>query len=234
LLWGSPSDSRNVELVLSIIFITSIEEHLYTRESEVPSCELCGRGMKSRGRNVVIEGASMLLCPQCADRFGQHSNESPTQRVSSPPRQQSSWLGDPERRSSPPSSSPAQSVSRMSPRPKQKSPSIGVRLEDMELIEDYAKAVLAARQKKGISQDELAQKVGESISTLKAIEAGRQKPTEKTIKGLERELDISLLEKLGTAPIKTSTAKTEAGPTLGDRVVVKRKVSQKSRRDTAA
>ncbi len=234
MLWGSPFDSRNVEFVLSIIFITSIEEHLYARESEVPSCELCGRGMKGQGRNVVIEGASMLLCPQCAARFGQQSSESSTQRVSSLPKQQSSWLEDPGRHSSPLPSSLPQSISTIKPRPKPKSPSIGVRLEDMELIEDYAKTILAARQKKGISQDELAQRVGESISTLKAIEAGRQKPTEKTIRGLERELDISLLEPLGTVPIKTSTAKTEAGPTLGDRVVVKRKVSQKSRRDTTA
>jgi putative transcription factor len=109
---------------------------------------------------------------------------------------------------------------------------MGVRLDDMELIEDYARVILAARQKKGMSQDELAQKVGESISTLKAIEAGRQKPTEKTIRGLERELDISLLEPLGTVPIKTSTSQAGAGPTLGDRVVVKRKVSQKSRRES--
>ena len=234
MLWGSLSDSKNVEFVLSIIFITSIEEHPYARESQVPSCELCGRGMKGQGRNVVIEGASMLLCPQCAARFGQQSNESSTQRVSSLPRQQSSWLGDPGRYSSPLPSSPPQFTSKTKPRPKPKSPSIGVRLEDMELIEDYAKTILAARQKKGISQDELAQRVGESISTLKAIEAGRQKPIEKTIRGLERELDISLLEPLGTVPIKTGTAKTEAGPTLGDRVVVKRKVSQKSRRDTTA
>jgi putative transcription factor len=117
-------------------------------------------------------------------------------------------------------------------KPKPKSSSMGVRLDDMELIEDYARTILAARQKKGISQDELAQKVGESISTLKAIEAGRQKPTEKTIRGLERELEISLLEPLGTVPIKTATAQAGAGPTLGDRVVVKRKASQKSRRDS--
>ena len=164
MLWGSPSDSTNGVFVLSIIFISSIEEHLYARESEVPSCELCGRGMKGQGRNMMIEGASMLLCPQCAARFGQQSNESSTQRVSSLPRQQPSWLGDPEHHSSPQPSSPPQAASRIKPRQKSKSPSIGVRLEDMELIEDYAKTVLAARQKKGISQDELAQKVGESIS----------------------------------------------------------------------
>jgi putative transcription factor len=195
----------------------------------VPSCELCGRGMKGHGRNVIIEGASMNVCPQCASKFGQQVSESSTTRVSSRPRQQLSWLGTPERQPpiSPSSSKP---VSKMKPRPKVKPPSMGVRLDDMELVEDYARTIQVARQKKGISQDELAQKVGESISTLKAIEAGRQKPTEKTIKGLERELEISLLEPLGTVPIKTSAAQTGTGPTLGDRVVVKRKVSQKSRR----
>jgi uncharacterized protein (TIGR00270 family) len=172
----------------------------------------------------------MNVCPQCASKFGQQSTESSTPRFSSRPEKQASWLGVPERQPSSPSLPPP--VSRAKPRPKPKSPSMGVRLDDMELIEDYARVILAARQKKGMSQDELAQKVGESISTLKAIEAGRQKPTEKTIRGLERELDISLLEPLGTVPIKTSTSQAGAGPTLGDRVVVKRKVSQKSRRES--
>lgn len=196
------------------------------------SCELCGRGMKGQGRNIVIEGASMLVCPQCASRFGKHANDSSAHHTASLLRQKSSWLGPPERQSSPLPSPLPVSTSKMGSKPKPKILSMGVRLEDMELIEDYAKTILAARQKKGISQDELAQKVGESISTMKAIEAGRQKPTEKAIRGLERELDISLLEPLGTVPIKSSTAQTGAGPTLGDRVIVKRKISQKSRRDT--
>ncbi len=107
-----------------------------------------------------------------------------------------------------------------------------MRLENMELIEEYAKTIRTARQKKNISQDELAQRVGESISTLKSIESGRQKPTEKTIRGLERELEISLLEPLGTVPIKVSKTRVgTAGPTLGDRVIVKKKMSQKARRD---
>jgi putative transcription factor len=110
--------------------------------------------------------------------------------------------------------------------------SSGVLLDEMELVEDYAKIIRTARQSKGMSQDELAQRVGESISTLKSIESGRQKPTEKTIRGLERELEISLLEPLGTVPIKTSkSASGSPGPTLGDRVVVKKKMSQKARRD---
>jgi len=170
----------------------------------------------------------MLVYPECASKFGHSSSES-TQRPSQP-RHRSSWLGSPEPQTSPRAhqSSP---VSKSRPRPKPRKAS-GMRLENMELIEEYAKTIRTARQKKNISQDELAQRVGESISTLKSIESGRQKPTEKTIRGLERELEISLLEPLGTAPIKVSKTRVgTAGPTLGDRVIVKKKMSQKARRD---
>lgn len=194
----------------------------------MPSCELCGRSMKGRGRNVVIEGASMLVCPECGFKFGQSSSESAQQSSSTRPR--TSWTESPERQTTRRDHQPSR-VSK--PRPQRKpSKSTGVRLDDMELIEDYAKTIRSARQKKNMSQDELAQRVGESISTLKSIESGRQKPTEKTIRGLERELEISLLEPLGTVPIKVG--KTQSGtakPTLGDRVIVKRKMSQKARRE---
>jgi putative transcription factor len=116
------------------------------------------------------------------------------------------------------------------PKPKTK-PRSGVLIDDLELIEDYAKEIRAARQKKHLSQEELAQKIGERISTLQSIESGRLKPTGKTIRGLERELEISLLEPVGAAPIKATKGKTGAGPTLGDRVVVKRKMSQKARQE---
>jgi len=194
----------------------------------LPSCELCGRSMKGRGRNVVIEGASMLVCPECGMKFGHASSES-TQRPSST-RPRTSWTEPQERQTTQrPQHSHPVSRPRSSPKPRR---STGVRLDDMELIEDYAKTIQVARQKKGINQDELAQRVGESISTLKSIEAGRQKPTEKTIRGLERELEISLLEPLGTVPIKVGKSQGgTAGPTLGDRVIVKKKMSQKARRD---
>ncbi|MHA2212346.1 MAG: hypothetical protein ACW992_04185, partial [Candidatus Thorarchaeota archaeon] len=61
------------------------------------------------------------------------------------------------------------------------------------------------------------------------IEAGRLKPTKKTIRGLERELDISLFETIGTAPIRAQQPGSgERSATLGDIVKIKRKKSQKS------
>ena len=192
-------------------------------EPAVPSCELCGRNMKGRGRNVTIEGASMLVCPQCASKFGGKPTSTESQ-LSSAPRTRPSWVGGPER----PKPSQTRRVSTPKPRPRPRS---GVLIDDMELIEDYATIIRAARQKKQFSQEELAQKIGERISTLQSIEAGRLKPTGKTIRGLERELDISLLEPVGTAPIKVSKGRPGSGPTLGDRVIVKRKKSQKARKE---
>ena len=193
----------------------------------LPSCELCGRNMKGHGRNVTIEGASMLVCPQCAAKFGGQSS-STTSRSPPSPSMRPSWVGGPEKS--------IHTQSRRESKPKLKpKPRSGVLLEDLELIEDYAKTIRVARQKKNLSQEELAQKIGERITTLQSIESGRLKPTGKTIRGLERELDISLLEPVGTVPIKVSKGTRGAGPTLGDRVVVKRKKSQKaSREDTEA
>ncbi|MHA2142747.1 MAG: multiprotein bridging factor aMBF1 [Candidatus Thorarchaeota archaeon] len=188
----------------------------------MPSCELCGRNMKGRGRNVEIEGARMNVCPQCASRFG-GSEAASGRQASSAPKVRPSWVGGPRK-------SPAATPRRSSPAVKRKPRprSSGTLLDDMMLVEDYAKIIQVARQKKKLNQEELAQRVGERISTLQAIEAGRLKPTRKTIRGLERELEISLLEPVDSVPIKTSRGASGGGPTLGDRVVVKRKKSQKS------
>lgn len=186
----------------------------------MPSCELCGRSMKGRGYNVRIEGAMMLLCPQCAVKFGESTTNRKPKTHS--PKRQPPWSRSPG--STTKSSQRHSTHIHSKSKPKSKPPLI----EDMILIENYAETIRAARQKKKLSQEELAQKVGERISTLQSIEAGRLKPTRKTLRGLERELEISLLEPIGTVQIKSSDTRSAGGPTLGDIVKVKRKKSQKT------
>ena len=192
----------------------------------MPSCELCGRNMKGRGRNVTIEGAEMLVCPQCAAKFGGQSPDA-SGRPSYDRPSQPSWIGSsisrPTTAARPRTISKPVTPKRMKPRPES-----APLLDDMALIEDYADTIRKARQKKNMSQDELAQKVGERISTLQSIESGRLKPTRKTIRGLERELDISLLEPIDAVPLRITREGDGAGPTLGDIVKVKKKKSQKS------
>lgn len=193
------------------------------RDNSVRSCELCGRNMKGPGRNVTIEGAEMLVCIQCAARFGPQSGGAERKSATSAPTQRPSWVGRPDTRPAGVSRSPSPTRS-SKPKPRRG----GLHLDEMVLIEEYAVVIRTARQKKKISQEELAQRVGERISTLQSIEAGRLKPTGKTIRGLERELEISLLEPLAPVPIKPSRERGGSGATLGDIVKVKRKKSQKS------
>ncbi|MFW9931242.1 MAG: hypothetical protein ACFFDR_01130, partial [Candidatus Thorarchaeota archaeon] len=122
----------------------------------MPSCELCGRNMKGRGRNVTIEGAEMQVCPQCADKFGGQSSESSGRPRYDRP-SQPSWTGS----SSPRPAAPTRPQTFSTPAAPKKSrprPESAPLLDDMVLIEDYAETIRKARQKKNLSQDELAQK----------------------------------------------------------------------------
>jgi putative transcription factor len=212
------------------IFIYVTDRVRNKRELTMPSCELCGRNMKGHGRNVVIEGARLQVCPQCAEKFGGQASE-PTGRSRYDQPSRPSWVGgstDTRSMSEKPRNIPRTPVS-PTRKPKPFPKVSGPLLDDMVLIENYAETIRKARQKKGISQDELAQKIGERVSTLQSIEAGRLKPVGKTIRGLERELDISLLEPIGTVPLKIASDRGgSGGPTLGDIVKVKKKKSQKS------
>ncbi len=191
------------------------------------SCELCGRSMRGKGRQVRIEGALMLLCPTCAARFGRvstHSTAPPAQVPHSP-----SWTESP-RTATHHSTRPVHVARRVPRRPVSRKHQ--TTLDDMILVEDYADIIRRARQKAGMSQEELAQRIGERISTLQAIESGRLKPTGKTIRGLERELGISLLEPIDPVPIRASHGTRTSAVTLGDRVIVKRRKPQKKRQSS--
>ncbi|MHA1771187.1 MAG: multiprotein bridging factor aMBF1 [Candidatus Thorarchaeota archaeon] len=185
----------------------------------MPTCELCGRPMKGRGRTMVIEGATLQVCSTCAARLG--ADISAHKGTTKPKAPRTSWT----RPVSTPSPPPRRPLTRsVSPRPRSSPRRTGpATLDELILIEDYATVIRRARQKVGLTQEQLAQRIGEKFSTLQGIEAGRLKPTKKTIRGLERELKISLLEPVGPVPIKTTADVGSHGPTLGDVVKVKRK-----------
>ncbi|HLI45995.1 MAG TPA: multiprotein bridging factor aMBF1 [Geobacterales bacterium] len=86
--------------------------------------------------------------------------------------------------------------------------------------EDYAREIKKARESMGITQDMLASLIGEKLSTLKKVEAGKLKPTIEMAKKLEKTLKISLLE---TESFEETLAekKVDASLTLGDVIEVK-------------
>jgi len=162
------------------------------------SCDICGEEIQGRPLKVLIEGAVVVTCPRCG-RLGKPYVEPPRLRVSRPIR-----------------------VARPSPRP-------GVRvarpvsrepLEELEVTEDYAARIRRAREKIGLTQEDLATRVKEKLSIIQKIESGKMTPDVKLCRELEHFLKIKLLIPSVEAPV-APPPHPSTSLTLGDIVKVK-------------
>ena len=86
--------------------------------------------------------------------------------------------------------------------------------EEENIVQDVAARMKQARESKGWTQAELAQKLNEKISVLRAIETGAHYPNILLARKIEHILHITLVEK----PEVAAVAKTgkEAAITIGD------------------
>lgn len=76
-----------------------------------------------------------------------------------------------------------------------KKPVINKRSEENQVIvSDYGKRISVGRQKAGLRQEELANKLNERLSMLKSVESGKLTPTLKLARKLESVLNIKLIE----------------------------------------
>jgi len=66
--------------------------------------------------------------------------------------------------------------------------------EDKILKKDYHTIIRKARERLGLSQEELAQRIKEKSSVIKLLEAGKLQPDDNLTKKLERFLRIELYE----------------------------------------
>jgi putative transcription factor len=155
-------------------------------------CEMCGRELEAReAKRAVVEGSLLILCPQCYQRLSKQGVAkeymvTPTKQV----------------RSRVSTSTPSRQQAR--------------RLEEYEVVEDYAVRIKTARERLGWSQEVLALKVGESVNTIKRIEASRLKPSIDLAKKLERVLGIKLLEPIVEEVGETRSSKGADTLTIGD------------------
>jgi putative transcription factor len=92
-------------------------------------------------------------------------------------------------------------------------------VERYEVVDDYAERVRRARQRLGLTQKELAQRVKVSENVIKRIEAGTLVPTIDLARRLERVLGVKLLEPVveeETEVGSTKRGREEFYLTLGD------------------
>jgi len=169
-------------------------------------CEVCGRKIFGKPFKVIIEGAKLTVCRECS-KHGTTVWEEPKPEA---------VLPRPKTTLHP---SKVQS---------KKTPETTVDTS-LELIENFDSKIRLAREKLGLSHEELGKKINEKVSVLRKIETGKIKPDNVLATKLEHSLKIKLFvpaakEEVTKAKIpKLATREL----TLGDLIQLNKKNEEK-------
>jgi len=102
--------------------------------------------------------------------------------------------------------------------------------ESFEVVEDYSSKVRQAREKLRLSHEDLGKKIGEKVSVLRRVEAGKMVPDTVLARKFEHALQIKLLVPASTVELKVPktglVSKPSKGLTLGDIAQIKTKKSE--------
>ena len=156
-------------------------------------CEVCGRRIVGPPFKAKIEGANMLACGECA-KLGSIVWEARTEpHLKKVVRRMATPILPPKRQ-------PPLSVS-----------------ESLELVDGFGVKVRAAREKAGLSHQDLGKRISEKVSVLRKIESGKMTPDNLLTEKLEHALRLKLLVPLSEPkiPARALTSRP-ATPTLGD------------------
>ncbi|ENN96568.1 hypothetical protein J422_01560 [Methanocaldococcus villosus KIN24-T80] len=150
-------------------------------------CELCGK-LTDKLYKVIIEGSEMMVCEKCK-KFGKTPKTYSRIGKKIPTRD-------------------VKTEKRIVKRPRRD-------LFDklVELREDYGDVIREAREKLGLSIEELARRLKIKATVLQKFERYELEPNEKEIKLLEKELKINLLANPQEETIESSSE--EESFTLG-------------------
>ncbi len=159
-------------------------------------CEMCGKDVP-RLRKVQIGGSELEVCNECA-KFG-------TDVVREAPKVEPITTGST-------GFTPPPRTYASTPQRKRDALSRG----EVELVEDYSKRISKARQKRGLTQEDLAKRLNEKKSVISRLETAEMRPSEKLIKKLEKELDIKLKERMEFQVDTSKKSVSTGGVTLGD------------------
>lgn len=86
-----------------------------------------------------------------------------------------------------------------------------------DIVEDYHDRIRIARERSGLTQEELGKHINEKASVINRLEARHMPPDEKLAKKLEKVLDISLFEVIRDNKVEDHISFSD-GLTLGDMI----------------
>jgi putative transcription factor len=161
-------------LKTKILKPTAVILFVFSFQGEVgmDECHVCGKPAAGEG---IVEGVRVSLCEICssyASSFAFHP-------------EYQDFVQKKKFEKTPSYASQSQKIFHLSsPKPK----------VEGELAENYGKRIMQARDKKGLSRKELAQKIFIQEKELEGFEQQKFKPNETTVKKLEFALGITLTE----------------------------------------
>ncbi len=168
-------------------------------------CEVCGREIIGKPHRVIIEGAKMITCSECAKLGSDY------------------WTPEPRTlKPKTPTRKVFKSTAKVSSLRRRSSVAPTSIYEGMEVVEGYGLIVKRARESLGLTPEDLGKRIGEKESVIKKIESEKIMPDIRLATKLEHALRIKLLTKVSEAeekiPITTKPTRTI---TLGEIVHLK-------------
>lgn len=163
-------------------------------------CEVCGRKIHENPNRVVIEGAKLYACNECAKHGKTTWEEAPKLKFTESQRQAAPGAV--------PIRGPIQIRKKI----------IQARVDtSQEIVQGYSDIIRQARERMGLSTEDLGMKINEKESVLRKIETGKISPNDLLVSKLERTLKIKLLIPVAEEKVSKSLPKTAGQElTLGD------------------
>jgi putative transcription factor len=170
-------------------------------------CEVCGRKIHDNPNRVIIEGAKLTVCNGCA-KLGKATWEEPAKPTVIPQSHIGASHGTPMQ-------GPIQIRKRI----------ITAKVDtSQEMTEGYGEIIRQAREKLGLSVEDLGMKINEKASVLRKIELGKISPDNLLVSKLERVMKIKLLSLVSEEKTPQNIPKTVSRElTLGDLMPAKQK-----------
>ena len=91
------------------------------------------------------------------------------------------------------------------------------------IVENYGSIIQKKREKLGLKQEELAEKIAEKISVIHNIESEHLEPNIKIAEKLEKFLKIKIIEEINELKYEKTRNLMERELTLGDMINIKKK-----------
>jgi putative transcription factor len=157
-------------------------------------CEVCGRKIHSSPITAVIEGARLTVCVECSKHGKIVTQDEYTPKLK-------------------PLGKPSAHIPIMA---QKKKTEIKVEITQ-EIIEDYTTKIRQAREKLGLTHEQLGKKINEKTSVIAKLETGKISPNNILATKLEHALKIKLLTPITEEKTPQQTPKTASRElTLGD------------------